>query len=80
MMKNFNVTTAEIKKTGKFSELCITTSLSHIKEIENFWIEEADKAISTTRLLYKKKKYTDSMFFLHLFVYQYLVPLPDSEE
>jgi len=35
-MKNPNLTFAEIKKIGKLSDLNITTSLSHIKEIENY--------------------------------------------
>ncbi len=35
-MRNSNITFAQIKKIGKSSELDITTSLSHIKEIENY--------------------------------------------
>ncbi len=35
-MKNPDLTFAQIKKIGKFSNLDITTSLSHIKEIENY--------------------------------------------
>ena len=35
-MRNSNITFAQIKKIGKSSELDITTSLSHIKEIKNY--------------------------------------------
>lgn len=35
-MKNPNLTSAEIKKKGKSSDLDINTSLSHIKDIENY--------------------------------------------
>ena len=39
-----------------------------IKDIEIFWIEESNKAFHTTKVLFKKKKYTESMFYLHLAV------------
>jgi len=35
-MRNSKITSAQIKKIGKSSELGIATSLSHIKEIENY--------------------------------------------
>lgn len=35
-MKNLNLTSAEIKKNNKFSDLNINTSLSHIEDIENY--------------------------------------------
>jgi HEPN domain-containing protein len=39
-----------------------------IKEIENYWVVSSDDDIDTSNVLFKKKKYAQSMFFLHLAV------------
>ncbi|HLP58298.1 MAG TPA: HEPN domain-containing protein [Candidatus Deferrimicrobium sp.] len=37
-----------------------------INEIEKYWVESSDDDMETSNVLFKNKKYTQSMFFLHL--------------
>jgi len=46
-----------------------------IKEIENYWVVSADDDIDTSNVLFKKRKYVQSMFFLHLSVEKMLKAL-----
>lgn len=40
----------------------------NLKDIEKYWTDESSDAFDTALVLFKKKKYTDSMFYLHLSV------------
>ena len=46
-----------------------------IKEIEKYWIESSDDTIDSANKLFKNKKYTHSMFFLHLSIEKILKAL-----
>jgi HEPN domain-containing protein len=46
-----------------------------IKEIEKYWAESSDDDMETTIVLFKNKKYVQSMFFLHLSVEKMLKAL-----
>ena len=47
----------------------------NIKEIENYWLNSADDALDTAIQLFKAKKFSHSMFFLHLSVEKLLKAL-----
>ena len=38
----------------------------NLEEIKNYWIESSDEDFDTAETLYKNKKFSPSMFFLHL--------------
>lgn len=47
----------------------------NLKEIENYWAASSDDDMDTTDVLFTKKKYVQSMFFLHLSVEKILKAL-----
>ncbi len=46
-----------------------------IKEIENYWVASSDDDMETSKVLFVKRKYVQSMFFLHLSVEKILKAL-----
>lgn len=46
-----------------------------IKEIENYWVESSADDLDTSDVLFQKKKYVQSLFFLHLSVEKLLKAL-----
>jgi len=38
----------------------------NLKEIELYWINDSNSKFDTAKVLFKKKKFVDSMFYLHL--------------
>ncbi|HLP44385.1 MAG TPA: HEPN domain-containing protein [Candidatus Kapabacteria bacterium] len=46
-----------------------------INEIEKYWVESSDDDMETSNVLFKNKKYTQSMFFLHLSIEKMLKAL-----